>query len=375
MRRQILWNVTRSCNFRCHYCYFPHKAEPVVPAFDPGRLADMLDAAGGEWLVGMTGGEPLLYPDFAGLCSLLARRHRVAFDTNLSLSKVVAELADTVDPARVEDIYAAVHIEERERRGGVDVFIDNVLLLREKGFPVTVNYVLHPTLAERFPADRDFFAARGVRLSPRPFKGVFGGKTYPAAYGAEAKKLLGEKASRKMVYNFRGLPCHAGSRLLRLEPDGEVLRCPGDKTSLGNVAGGVTLLGDAAPCDKGRCPCQGLDYVGLSHAEARFVEGLQAQARGEAGRAMEAFAFVLALEPGHAGAANNLGVLAFQQGNLDMARTYFEKAARLNPAGRTAVKNLNSLRDPAAPRPPDRVSVDVCAAVQTMGDAPVFDED
>ena len=233
----LMWNMTRICNYRCRYCYFPPQPGPVTAGVSSEELVRFLDSTGAAWTIGMTGGEPLLYPDFAGLCRRLTENHRIELDSNLSLSGTVRRLADEVDPSRVVDIYAALHIEERERRDGRENFIRNVLYLKDRGFHVSVNYVVHPLLIDRYAADFEYFLSRGVKLIPRPFKGFYQGRHFPAAYGPEAKEIFSAKpsAGRKMVFNFKGVACDAGRRLLRMEADGTIFRCSGDRTRLGDV--------------------------------------------------------------------------------------------------------------------------------------------
>ena len=207
----LTWNVTKACNFRCKYCYFPPEDAPGTTGLPVQKITEFLDGTGREWVIGLTGGEPFILPDFVELCRGLSKNHRLEIDTNLSLGRRIREFAETIDPDRVKDLYVALHIEERERRNGVREFVENVRLLMEKGFHVSVNYVIHPTLIRRYPADREYFLERGIRILPRPFKGVYEGVVFPAGYSAEAKSLFRSKptAGRKMVYNFLSVPCHA----------------------------------------------------------------------------------------------------------------------------------------------------------------------
>ncbi|MFC1863928.1 radical SAM protein [Thermodesulfobacteriota bacterium] len=226
----ILWNMTRKCNFRCKYCYFPHDSSPVDSSLAVDKILEFLDSTEKEWTIGMTGGEPFIYPDFVGLCRSMTKKHKIEIDSNLSITPRVRDFAESIDPARVIDIYAALHIEERERTKGVEQFIETVLLLKEKNFHVSINYVIHPTLVDRYKADFEYFQSRGIKLLPRPFKGIFEGRGYPISYSPDEKALFASKpkAGTKIVYNFKGVPCDAGKRLIRLEPDGSVTDREGD---------------------------------------------------------------------------------------------------------------------------------------------------
>ena len=329
----VTWNVTKACNFRCKYCYFPPESAPGPARLPVEKITEFLDATGREWVIGLTGGEPFILPDFVDLCRSLSVNHLLEIDTNLSLTARVREFAQKVDPKRVRDLYVALHIEEREKRNGVPDFIDNVHLLMDKGFHVTVNYVIHPTLVGRYPDDYDYFQKQGLRILPRPFKGVHEGLVYPAGYTPEAMALLKPKptAGRKMVYNFLGVPCHAGGRLIRVEPDGTVFRCSGDRTVLGNLHREVTLYPEPRPCRVTRCPCFGPDYVVLNQAQRHFMDGVSHFVLDNRPEAAASFEKTLAVDSKASNARYNLGVLAWRGHDPAAARAHMEQALGLHP--------------------------------------------
>lgn len=324
----LIWNMTRKCNFRCEYCYFPHDNTPVTETLPIERVRQFLDGTGRVWSVRMTGGEPFIYPGINDICATLAEKHIIGIDTNLSVSSKIKEFAERIDPSRVENFYAALHIEERERVKGVNAFIRNARLLMDKGFKVIVNYVVHPTLEHRFHDDTKFFADHGVPITPRPFRGVHEGRRYPEAYGDRAQAIFADhpEQGKKIAFNFQGIPCTAGQTLLRMEPDGTVFRCPGDKTVLGNVLDSVKLADGAAPCIKGRCPCRGLDHVHLSDAQKAMVDGVQFAVVGDNRASADAFGRAAAAQPEHPCVENNLGVLAWRSGDRDGAIRHFRNA-------------------------------------------------
>jgi len=342
----IIWNMTRKCNFRCEYCYFPHDNTPVTETLDAERIKTFLDATGQTWKVGLTGGEPFIYPNFVDICEILTATHVIGVDTNLSMSSKVAAFAERIDPARVHNLYVALHIEERERIKGVDAFIRNARLLMDKGFTIIVNYVVHPTLEARFHADRAFFADHGVRITPRPFRGKFEDRRYPEAYGDRARDIFADhpEQGKKVAFNFYDVPCSAGRTLLRMEPDGTVFRCPGDKTVLGNVMNTVELLDGFQPCIKKRCPCRGLDHVQLTTAQEHLVDGVQYAVVAENAASEACFEDAMASAPGHPCAENNLGVLAWRRGDTDEAARRFRAALDSLPGNALYADNLAGLK-------------------------------
>jgi len=329
----IIWNMTRKCNFRCEYCYFPHDNTPVTETLPVEKIKKFLDGTGRKWTVGMTGGEPFIYPGFVDVCQTLTETHNLGVDTNLSVSSKVKEFAERIDPARVDDLYVALHIQERERIKGVPAFIENARLLLDKGFTVIVNYVVHPTLEHRFLEDRAFFASHGIAITPRPFRGEFEGRRYPEAYGDRAAAIFADnpEQGKKVAFNFFGVPCTAGMTLLRMEPDGTIFRCPGDKTILGNVMDEVDIYDGPELCTKKRCPCRGLDHVQLTVAQKSLVEGVQYAVVAENVLSKAAFEQAMTHFPDHPCAENNLGVLAWRRGDKAEAVRHFQAAMAANP--------------------------------------------
>ena len=118
----------------------------------------------------MVGGEVLVLPKFIEICcELVDNGIRIRFETNLSVTKKVIEFTNVINPNKVEGIAVSLHIEEREKRGSVEEFIQNIFLLRDKGFDISmVNYVLHPSLLHRFEEDYAFFKTKGINLTPIP---------------------------------------------------------------------------------------------------------------------------------------------------------------------------------------------------------------
>ncbi|WP_207264045.1 radical SAM protein [Desulfovibrio sp. Huiquan2017] len=342
----LIWNMTRKCNFRCEYCYFPHDNSAVTETLEATRIKAFLDSTGETWKVGLTGGEPFIYPGIVDICATLTESHVIGIDTNLSASSKIREFAERIDPARVHNLYVALHIEERERVKGVDAFIANARLLMDKGFEIIVNYVVHPTLEARFHDDVAFFAGHGITITPRPFRGEFEGRRYPEAYGDRARAIFADhpEQGRKVAFNFKGLPCSAGRTLLRMEPDGTIFRCPGDKTVLGNVMQEVRLYEGHPPCTKSRCPCRGLDHVRLTDAQAALVEGVQFAVVAENGASLSAFERAMAASPGHPCGENNLGVLAWRRGDADEAVRRFERALATRPDNELYAANLDGAR-------------------------------
>lgn len=257
------WDMTKFCNFHCDYCYSNPKLgiEKPLPI---KKIIGSLKKTGKAWIISMTGGEPFIYPNFVELCYELTKEHKIAIDTNLSINQKVREFANKINPDKVRYIYISTHIKEREKRNGVEQFIQNLLLLKEKGFNIIVNYVLHPTLIEKFKKDYEYFKSRGIELKPKPFKGESDGKIYPDAYSLEEKELLlkyNPNYLSLVPLDSKGLRCRAGKDFIRILSDGTVTRCVFDKSVLGNIFEGIKLNATAKPCKIKKCNCFGRDLT------------------------------------------------------------------------------------------------------------------
>jgi MoaA/NifB/PqqE/SkfB family radical SAM enzyme len=256
MEYRVAWKLSDKCNFQCRYCYItPSVAEKTVHG---SQIKKALKNTGKNWIIGITGGEPFIYPDFVGSCKALTQEYRISLDTNLSPRSVVEQFVHEIDPERVEYIYASTHIEERERKGAVSEFIENIHLLRKYKFDPIVNYVMHPTLIDRFREDYKFFASNDIKLEPKPFKGKYNGKIYPGAYTKYEEGLIlkyNPNAIKLVPFKSKGLRCNAGRSFIRIQPDGSITRCDSETTVIGDVFSDIKLAGDPKPCALDVCGC------------------------------------------------------------------------------------------------------------------------
>ena len=263
-RLYALWNITRACNFRCKYCCSSRKNIYSPPIYVyVQKLCKVLGEHSKKWTVHISGGEPFIYPGFIGICRELTKEFRIKINSNLSLNAQVREFSNAINPDKVELIHATFHIEEAKRLDKVEDFIENVLLLKNRGFKVLVKSVLHPTLIEVFQGDRQYFDSRGIKLIPRPFKGAYLGKLYPKAYSDSVKKLFLNNMSGSAFYPFcfKGINCMAGKVFIHINSNGLITRCVDDLIVLGDIYDGFKLIDTATPCRSYRCNCFGYDLI------------------------------------------------------------------------------------------------------------------
>jgi len=284
------WLLLNTCNYTCRYCYRPVEKlrERIRVAGGIGDIVGFFNESGLTWLLHITGGEPLVYPQFVELCQELTQEHFISLNSNVSLRNVI-DFARTVPPTRVSFVHCGLHIEQRERRDAVPDFINHVDLLQDHGFRVMVSYVMCPDLFGRFQADFDFFLANGIVLIPKALQGSHHGKLYPASYTPDQRQaflsysLRAEEQfarlkgtcwppptinlflDRDLVQygrsDYRGMPCNAGYTFVRIRENGDIQRC-GARDVLGNVVGGVfDRRTGPSMCNEFQCPYFCVKYV------------------------------------------------------------------------------------------------------------------
>lgn len=261
--RQASWSLTTRCDLACSYCRVP-PASGQADGPTAGQVAAALRSHGHRWIVSLTGGEPLMHAGLEEICAELGRSFPLVIDSNLMNSQRVRALAAVLAPVEVEaTVHATLHPGAVPWPEGGERFAENMTLLRESGVAVMAVAVLHPGEIGRFGQARELLSARGIRLLPKPFKGEHAGRSYPAAYNRAALATLLRARPFLRFYPFasHGLPCAAGSSFIRIEQDGAVQRCVGDRASLGDVRDGFELLPGPAPCAAAACPCFGHDLL------------------------------------------------------------------------------------------------------------------
>ncbi|MCX5796140.1 MAG: radical SAM protein [Elusimicrobia bacterium] len=255
---RITWNMHWRCNYRCAYCFFAGRWEEYGRRFIAKSTAEWLACwrrildRYGRAAVNITGGEPFVFPDFVALVCGLSQLHwPVNISTNASI--LLDEFIAAADPKKVS-VSVSFHPEYHQ----IALFLERLKKLRAAGFAGCNNFVAFPPHLQDLPSLVARFQEIGESLKVIPFIGSCQGLTYPAAYTAEQKELLG--MSEDWVDNKRrkGRPCPAGHRSALLLPDGNVARCGqiGDRHIIGNIfAPGFDLLPQPAPCDVELCPC------------------------------------------------------------------------------------------------------------------------
>ncbi|MGB0453408.1 MAG: radical SAM protein [Bacteriovoracaceae bacterium] len=333
------WFITLDCNYDCDYCaqrmYLDSLKEEKFARkqWEIGRkLNKLLTDTGKEWVITLTGGEPFISPHFVDICEMLTKNHKITVDTNLTYEKRAIEFSEKIDPGRVRVLFVSCHIEEREKHGDVEKFIRLIKMLKEKGFPVTVSYVLHPRFAKRFNDDEKFFKSHGIDLLPKPYRAPLDfidlrdetEENYPEETVAILKRF--PRVGKKTTLKTKGVMCNAGKDFIRVKPHGKVTRCVFNTNYIGNILDDdFSLVKEAYECDSNYCTQSGLRYAILKDHEKKFLDSY---VRLRVGEYIEAKKLLRELvdETPLPSVFNNLAFIAQREGNYDHVDLYMEKA-------------------------------------------------
>jgi MoaA/NifB/PqqE/SkfB family radical SAM enzyme len=275
---RLYWFMTPRCNFNCPYCFREAASEKTTndsdcKQYSPEHIAKRFNETGKAWHIYMTGGEPMLYPDFVPLAKMLTASHYISLSTNLSTANAY-EFADTVKSDRVVSIRANVHIPEREKiKDGLQEYLRKINYFQGRGFNIRLVYVAYPPLFERMERDVESFRKEGVRhIEIKVFQGKFEGKRFPRDYNEQQRDLLiklglsdAERQLLDLHTSFLGKKCSAGQVGFTMSPSGLVTRCNTLNEEYGNLFEGTFKpSASVRRCPAKKCVChyQGIVFTG-----------------------------------------------------------------------------------------------------------------
>jgi MoaA/NifB/PqqE/SkfB family radical SAM enzyme len=269
MENRMLWHINEYCNYGCSYCFFPkfEKENSAVGKYTPEQIYEAFEKTGRIWHLFISGGEPLLYPNFIELINLLKQKHWIQISTNL-YNKKVAEFCERVSPENIIVINASLHLPHHNEKS-LKKFIQNYHDFKKKGFPILVSYVSYPPLFSRIKDDFKYLQDQGVDyIIPCTYNGIYEGKRYPGSYTLEQARIIKEIYQEPLelrvvldMMHYEGQLCKAGMSYFHMDLYGEVTRCCTIKKSYGNLYKG-TFVPDTElrPCTSPICHdhCHGM---------------------------------------------------------------------------------------------------------------------
>lgn len=280
MIRSAVWFTTFACNFKCHYCWEvqaqergEYKPAPFGTSADPWLTAwNRLRPA----VIDITGGEPFLIPWFVDLVAGLVPAIRLGLTTNLSHD--LTQFVQRVPADRFVSITCSFHPSENgthKHPMNPDLFLGRCLLLKNRGFHVTVNFVTWPEQLWLIDEYKFRFERHGLRFHVDPYSSI---AYYPfefsAAERAYVKPFLSADRRPHVWTEEHGqdyfVHCTGGVTHLNVQPDGTAHRCILEHQMRMNPVGNILdsdfqpFADDRRPChEHWRCPGCDRDKVGI----------------------------------------------------------------------------------------------------------------
>lgn len=253
---EAYWCLLRRCFVGCYYCPTPEKLRrgPTKVLASPEQWLEAFDKTGKTWHLILSGGEPFLYPYVEELIRTVSSNHLVTVETSLRypVDKFIRRLSTANIPLINASLHPEILLDKK-------IFSYRVRRLRRAGFTVLPSVIMTPTILKNYDHLVDSMLDRNVFLVPRVMYGVVGGKKYPRAYTEEEREKLTiyitesaiyyqsywEEEEKPTLWPFHGLApwledyygslCLAGSRFVRIEPDGFVYPCHESQPTLGSI--------------------------------------------------------------------------------------------------------------------------------------------
>ena len=224
--RYLLLNITERCNLQCRHCFAGEPGEGSMPVEDVISVAEEFEAMQGLRLM-VSGGEPLLHPDFWEINDRLAEMDlRVILLTNGTLIDAAAARRLRAQEVQVSlDGLGGSHDLIRGP-GSFQRSAGAVRLLRQAGLDVSVATMIHSGNLDDFSGLASLVRQLGVRewsIDLPSVAGRMGDNRELLVEPAAAAPHLDLSFGGAIHEPFPGFAC--GSHLMAVMADGGVARC------------------------------------------------------------------------------------------------------------------------------------------------------
>lgn len=270
----ILWDFTRACHLKCHYCFFDWKQyslrQKIKELFTykdlrkekaielkVDKLLNTLSNHDRSFLIQLTGGEPFLSPNIIEASKRITQNHYLDIVSSFTAPKVKIFLNE-LDKDKVNLLIISLHISELKRLSLENIFMDNLLLAKEKGFNFVVNVVVHPSMYDEIELWQDKLAKNEIELGLTSFKGFYKGKKYPEAYSVDLYNRFDIK-DRSEKYYRKGTLCGAGYNIFVIDVEGKVSSCFAINDERGDLSN-INFASKPITCPVDKCSCLFPEY-------------------------------------------------------------------------------------------------------------------
>lgn len=241
--------LTHRCNVACRHCYLQDSSLTPQQELTLSEIEDLLDnlAHMQTLFLSLTGGEPLLRPDFADILrAATARGFAVLLLTNGTL--LTPTLADEIAAANPFQVHLSllglgdVHDRMTGRPGSFDLTVKAMDLLRERSVFVVAKLILTREAFQNFEELKHVAAQHAdhlrmtVELLP-----TLEGRALDSELLVPVEDLCALDAPDPMPDPCASAPgaadtlCAAGRSLLTVSPYGELMPCLSFRQVVGNV--------------------------------------------------------------------------------------------------------------------------------------------
>ena len=260
----LQWHITSRCNLRCAHCYQSDYADQISESlFQEGleKFGRHLSRAGAKGQINLTGGEPMLHPDFFSFAQKIRDAgHRLAILTNGTLiDAAAASRLAALQPVFVQiSLDGTREAHERIRgAGSFDAAVAGIDALASAGVKVLVSFTAQKSNAHCFEALVRFCGEHGVHkfwwdrvvtddpalyLTTAQFRALTETANRLRRAFVDAGARMKVDNGRALQSTFSDAPCYyacsAGRGLLIFLPDGSVMPCRRLPFVIGNYRDG-----------------------------------------------------------------------------------------------------------------------------------------
>lgn len=274
--RYLELQITRRCNLRCRHCYLgPAQTSDMSVEIIKAVLAEFQDMQGLRVLI--TGGEPLMHPDFGPINAILPEYNirKVLFTNGLLINR------DVLDTLNIDEIQISLDgmrrgHEELRGKGTYDKAVKAIDDCIEAGKQVSVSTMVHRENLNEFPAMREMLEAMAIRdwtvdipvcggnMSDNPIL-----QLTPKEAGGFLKYGFGEGQHYIGDEEFR---YGCGLHLMAVMPDGSCAKCTFySDNPVGNISEGVgTCWSRVKPVEIDKLKCSGCEYMDQCRGGCRY---------------------------------------------------------------------------------------------------------
>jgi MoaA/NifB/PqqE/SkfB family radical SAM enzyme len=223
-----IWFITRACNYKCPYCWEINNQENYAPEpfIDSEKWVEGWNRIKPK-ILDITGGEPMLQPNFLELLEGLDKHIKLAMTTNLSDDKIVAQIANK-HAKRFCSMTLSYHPSQTDWHN----FFWKANLLKQRGVEnLTVNFVSYPTQLWGIGEVEEQCKRLGIRFHLDPYSPYPGGEyklsdreiEYISKYHKDENRELAGVTER--YPKGTNVMCPAGMSHIQVFPNGDVYRC------------------------------------------------------------------------------------------------------------------------------------------------------